>query len=91
MTDNTEQKNSLTNQSAWILFAKVIGFALNTLLPLLVVRYLTQENVGIYRQSFLVASNAVLVLPLGFSMSGVLLPEPRTGKALIDRFQHSYL
>lgn len=51
------------------MFAKVVGFALNTMLPLLVVRYLSRESVGVYRQAFLVASNAVLVLPLGFSMS----------------------
>ncbi len=69
MEENEGKKSSLTNQSAWILVAKVAGFALNTMLPLLVVRYLTQENVGVYRQAFLVASNAVLVLPLGFSMS----------------------
>lgn len=66
---NVRKSSSLTNQSAWILFAKVAGFALNTALPLLVVRYLSQESVGVYRQAFLVASNAVLVLPLGFSMS----------------------
>lgn len=65
-----ERKNiSLTGQSAWILSAKFVGFALNALFPLLVVRYLTQENVGVYRQVFLVASNAALVLPLGLSMS----------------------
>lgn len=69
MTATERKQTSLLNQSAWILLAKVTGFALNMILPLLVVRYLTQENVGIYRQSFLVASNAVLVLPLGFSMS----------------------
>ena len=69
MNETPRRKSSLTNQSVWILFAKVIGFGLNTLFPLLIVRYLTQENVGVYRQAFLVASNAVLVLPLGFSMS----------------------
>lgn len=69
MSNADRKASSLTSQSAWILFAKVFGFALNTMLPLLVVRYLTQENVGVYRQAFLVASNAVLVLPLGFSMS----------------------
>jgi O-antigen/teichoic acid export membrane protein len=69
MEETVRGKSSLANQSAWILFAKVVGFALNTMLPLLVVRYLTQENVGVYRQAFLVASNAVIVLPLGFSMS----------------------
>jgi O-antigen/teichoic acid export membrane protein len=69
MNDTPRRKSSLTNQSAWILFAKVVGFGLNMLFPLLIVRYLTQDNVGVYRQVFLVASNAVLVLPLGFSMS----------------------
>ena len=69
MNEMPRRKSSLTSQSAWILFAKVTGFGLNTLFPLLIVRYLTQENVGVYRQAFLVASNAVLVLPLGFSMS----------------------
>ena len=69
MNETTRPKSSLTNQSAWILLAKVAGFALNTLFPLLIVRFLSQENVGLYRQSFLIAANAVLVLPLGFSMS----------------------
>ncbi len=49
--------------------AKIIGFALSFFLPLLVVRYLTQENVGLYRESFLVITNLVIILPLGFSMS----------------------
>ena len=36
---------------------------------MLVVRYLTQEKVGLYRESFQVIMNAVMILPLGFSMS----------------------
>ena len=63
------QKLSLSVQSAWILFAKIIGFGLSILLPLLTVRYLTQDRVGVYRQVFLVVTNAVSILPLGFSMS----------------------
>lgn len=69
MNETTEKKNSLTKQSALILFAKIAGFALSFLLPLLTVRYLTQEKVGVYRQVFLVVMNAVAILPLGFSMS----------------------
>lgn len=69
MAEKERKSSSLTSQSIWILVAKVAGFALNTMLPLLIVRYLTQDNVGVYRQAFMVASNAVLVLPLGFSMS----------------------
>jgi len=60
---------SLREQSAWLLIAKIIGFALSSFLPLLIVRYLTQENVGVYREAFLVITNAIIILPLGFSMS----------------------
>lgn len=60
---------SLREQSAWLLAAKVIGFGFSFMLPLLIVRYLTQEAVGHYREAFQVITNAVVILPLGFSMS----------------------
>jgi O-antigen/teichoic acid export membrane protein len=60
---------SLKSQSAWLLFAKVAGFAFSFLLPLLIVRFLTQEKVGVYRQVFQVIINAVAILPLGVSIS----------------------
>ncbi|HEX9961522.1 MAG TPA: oligosaccharide flippase family protein, partial [Pyrinomonadaceae bacterium] len=69
MTETEQKKPSLKSQSAWLLFAKVVGFGFAFLLPLLVVRFLSQENVGVYRQVFLVIANAVSILPLGFSMS----------------------
>lgn len=69
MNAATENKLSLSNQSAWLLFGKVVGFALSFLLPLLTVRYLAQDKVGVYRQAFQVIVNAVSILPLGFSMS----------------------
>ncbi len=49
--------------------AKIIGFAFSFFLPLIIVRYLTQESVGHYRESFQIITNAVMILPLGFSMS----------------------
>ena len=49
--------------------AKIIGFAISFLLPLLVVRFFTKEQVGIYRQVFLVITTANAILPLGFGMS----------------------
>lgn len=49
--------------------AKLIGFAFSFALPLIVVRYLSQTNVGLYRESFLLITNAAIILPLGFSMS----------------------
>lgn len=61
--------SSLKTRSAWLLFAKVTGFGFASLLPILVVRYLTKEQVGLYRESFLVITNAVTILPLGLSMS----------------------
>lgn len=69
MTEKTPVKLSLLKQSAWLMSAKTIGFALSFILPLLTVRYLTQDKVGIYRQAFQIVTNAVSILPLGFSMS----------------------
>lgn len=69
MNEIRNRELSLTEQSTWLLFAKVVSFGLSTLLPLLTVRYLVQEQVGVYRQAFLVITNAAVVLPLGFSMS----------------------
>ncbi len=60
---------SLKQQGAWLLAAKLIGFAFSFALPLLIVRYLTQSEVGLYREAFQVITNAAIILPLGFSMS----------------------
>jgi O-antigen/teichoic acid export membrane protein len=69
MTQPETAKPSLKVQSAWLLAAKTIGFALSFLLPLLVVRYLDQTQVGIYRQAFQVVTTMVALLPFGFSAS----------------------
>lgn len=60
---------SLKEQSAWLLGAKLVGFAFAFLLPLVIVRYLSQDAVGRYREAFQVITNAIIILPLGFSMS----------------------
>lgn len=86
MNENGQNKPSLKSQSAWLLFAKLVGFAFAFLLPLLVVRFLTQEKVGVYRQVFLIITNAVSILPLGFSMSAFYFlsrePEKRASAVL---------
>ena len=69
MQKQDEKTQSLKEQSAWLLVAKIIGFAFSFALPLLIVRYLSQEEVGHYREAFQVITNAVIILPLGFSMS----------------------
>lgn len=68
MEDN-DKNVSLKTQSAWLLFAKIVGFIFTLLLPLLIVRFLSQEKVGVYRQVFQIIINANAILPLGVSMS----------------------
>ena len=63
------EKISLKKQSVWLLLAKVVGFGFSFLLPLLIVRFLSRENVGLYRESFQIITNLATILPLGFSMS----------------------
>ncbi|MEO6655404.1 MAG: oligosaccharide flippase family protein [Pyrinomonadaceae bacterium] len=60
---------SLREQSAWLFIAKIVGFVFSFFLPLVIVRYMSQDEVGHYRESFQVITNAVIILPLGFSMS----------------------
>ena len=69
MEETLKTTPSLKSQSAWLLFAKVVGFAFSFLLPLLIVRFLTQEKVGVYRQVFLIIANANAILPLGVAIS----------------------
>ncbi len=85
-TQPPKKKNSLLMQSAWLLCAKTIGFILSFILPMLVVRYLTKDKVGVYKQVFLVVANAVSILPLGFSMSAYyfLNREPERRKFTIS-------
>jgi O-antigen/teichoic acid export membrane protein len=69
MLEPEEQTRSLKEQSAWLLAAKMMGFAFAFLLPLVIVRSLSQEAVGRYREAFQVITNAIVILPLGLSMS----------------------
>ena len=80
-------KQSLKSQSAWLLVAKIVGFGFSFMLPLLIVRYLTQENVGHYREAFQVITNAIVILPLGFSMSAyyyLARETDRRGSAILN-------
>ena len=60
---------SLTARALWLLIAKVLAFALSIALPLLLVRRLSQQEFGLYKQAFLVVGTALALLPLGFQMS----------------------
>lgn len=69
MTAHNGTTQSLREQSAWLLAAKIIGFGFSFVLPLLIVRNLAQDSVGVYREAFLVITNLTIILPLGISMS----------------------
>lgn len=87
MTEEILKKQSLKSQSIWLLVAKIVGFAFSFILPLLIVRYLPQEKVGQYRESFQVIANAVVLLPLGFSMSAYYFlarEKERHGAAILN-------
>ena len=60
---------SLTSLAFWLLLGKVISFALSVVLPLLLVRKLSKEEFGLYKQAFLVVGTAIQMLPLGIAMS----------------------
>lgn len=60
---------SLTARASWLLVAKCLAFAFSFLLPLLLVRRLSQVEFGLYKQVFLVVGTAVGLLPLGFGLS----------------------
>ncbi len=87
MNEETKEKDSLKKQGAWLMFAKTVGFFFSFLLPLLVVRFLDQNQVGVYRQSFQVIANAIAILPLGFSMSAYYFlnrEQERRGAAIFN-------
>lgn len=69
MEEAVEKKSSLTTQSAWLLIAKIIGFALSFLLPFLVVRILDKASFGVYRQVFIVIVNATGLLSFGVGLT----------------------
>jgi O-antigen/teichoic acid export membrane protein len=73
------KKSSLTEQGVWLMAARIIGFVLSTALPLFLVRRLSQEEFGLYKQAFLVIVFAAAILPLGFQMSAYyFLPRETT-------------
>jgi O-antigen/teichoic acid export membrane protein len=78
---------SLTARALWLLIAKVLAFSLSIALPLLLVRRLSQQEFGLYKQAFLVVGTALALLPLGFQMSAFyFLPreKERQGQIILN-------
>jgi O-antigen/teichoic acid export membrane protein len=78
---------SLTARALWLLIAKVLAFSLSIALPLVLVRRLSQQEFGLYKQAFLVVGTALALLPLGFQMSAFyFLPreKDRQGQIILN-------
>src|SRR2546429_8408417 len=78
MVESTAKSTSLTARAFWLIFAKTLAFGFGFVLPLLLVRRLSQTEFGLYKQAFLVVGTASGILPLSFSMSAFyFLPRER--------------
>jgi O-antigen/teichoic acid export membrane protein len=78
MSDHAAQKRSLAVDTSWLVCAKTVAFGVTFVLPLVMVRQLSQEDFGLYRQLFLPISTAIAILPFGFAMSAFYFL-PRVG------------
>lgn len=79
MSERPVPARSLTASALWLLSAKSIGYGFMFLLPVLLVRQLSQHDFGVYKQIFLVVGTAIALLPLGFGMSAYYFL-PRIGE-----------
>ena len=69
MSEAQNGGGSLAARAFLLMFAKGLAYFLGFALPLVLVRRLSQQEFGLYKQVFLVVSTAITVLPLGFSLS----------------------
>lgn len=63
--------SSLSARAAWMVFGRTLGFAVSFALPLLLVRWLSQTDLGLYRQVFLLVNTSIMILPLGLGLSAL--------------------
>ena len=88
MGETQDRGGSLTARAFLLMFAKGAAYVLGFALPLLLVRRLSREEFGLYKQVFLVVSTSLAVLPLGFSLSAYYFiprePEERRGAVVFN-------
>jgi len=83
-TSYARGSGSLAIPALWIAAARTVAFTLTLFLPLLLVRRLDQTGYGIYKQSFLLLSTALNILPLGFHMTAFyFLPRESSRKGQV--------
>ncbi|MEW6733361.1 MAG: lipopolysaccharide biosynthesis protein [Acidobacteriota bacterium] len=63
------QTRNLAKQAIMLITARSIAFLVTLSIPLILVRYLTQTEFGAYKQSILLYTTAVSLLPWGMSQS----------------------
>src|ERR1041384_394548 len=81
MAQGQNRGSSLTLGAFWIMFAKTLAFAFSFALPLLLVRRLSQHDLGLYKQAFLVVGTATAVFSLNFNTSAYyFLPREQGGR-----------
>src|SRR5579872_2651426 len=60
---------SLTSLTLWLLIGKILSYGMAIALPLLLVRRVSKDEFGLYKQAFLVVGTAISTIPLAFHMS----------------------
>lgn len=84
MRESPDENVSLTKRAVWFTFAKTLAFVINFALPLLLVRRLSQQDFGLYKQVFLIVATTTSMIPLGFGMSAFyFLPRERERQGLV--------
>ena len=85
MQDIQKDHLSLTARTIWFICARIVSFAFSFGLPLLLVRRMSQQEFGVYKQLFLLVGTAVVTLPLGFGHSAYyFLPRERARQGEIS-------
>jgi O-antigen/teichoic acid export membrane protein len=69
MPKSAGRTQSLTAQASWILFAKIVAYALGVAVPLVLARRLDQNEFGLYKQVFLILATGNALLSFSFGMS----------------------
>jgi O-antigen/teichoic acid export membrane protein len=73
MPESTEPvaqpRTSLVAGASWLLASKICSFAVTSILPLILVRRLSQTEYGYYKQLFLILQTSQNLLPFGMNMS----------------------
>lgn len=84
MIETVNSENVLTKRAAALTLARTIAFAMSFVLPLILVRTLSQMNFGLYKQVFQILTSAVALPGLGLSTSAYyFMPRKPDKKAQI--------